>query len=99
MSASRRHRERAAPCPPTGTVFEVCAVCPPGTQGPLGGPGLRAVGTALVNPDRTITAWLAAQPQSGVLLLRPGSSEALLPRDPRPLAADDLEGVAPAGQA
>lgn len=55
------------------------------------------VGTAVVNPDGTITAWLAAQPQSGVLLLRPGV-RAALPVNPRAVG-EDLAVAPAAGQA
>lgn len=69
-SSSRSRAPRRSP-PRSGTPLEVCAICPPSVQGPLGGPRLRPVGTAVVNPDGTITAWLAAHPHSGALLLRP----------------------------
>lgn len=98
MPRARRPSSRFDLGPSSGTLLEVCAVCPPGSQGPLGGPQLRPIGTALVNPDRTITAWLAAHPHSGTLLLRPCASAALLALEPQP-DAGGLASAVPAGHA
>lgn len=67
----RRPKSRLHNAPPIGTLLEVCAICSPASQGPHGGPELRPVGLAQVNPDNTITAWLDALPCSSALLLRP----------------------------
>lgn len=77
----RGSRTRVTPSssvPPPGTVLEVYGVPPQGESRPLGGPALRPVGLAVVNPDRTISAWLDALPVGGALLLRPCPREALL---------------------
>lgn len=60
---------RALPRP--GSMLEVFAVAGAVPRGPLGGPVLRTVGSALVQPDGSIIAWLDASPVSGTLLLRP----------------------------
>lgn len=99
MPRVRRRATRSAALPSLGTIFEVCAVCLPATQGPLGGPVLRPVGSALVNSDQTITAWLGAQPQSGTLLLRPVPRPARLGLVSQRDQADDLDGQESVGQA
>lgn len=63
-------RPSSAPLPVLrgGTSLEVCAVVE--VHRPMGGPALRPVGTAVINPDGTITAWLDALPTTGTLVLR-----------------------------
>lgn len=94
-----RRRTRSARVSAPGTAFEVCAVCVPGSQGPLGGPSLLPVGKALANPDGTITAWVAAQPGSGTLLLRPCPRAVLLRLPNESYQADELTDAPPVGQA
>lgn len=98
MSRPRRSSAPDNSFPKSGTVLEVCAVSARSMDRPLGGPMLRAVGLALVNPNRTITAWLEATPVSGTLLLRPCPPQALLTLDPQ-LEAGDFADTCVAAEA
>lgn len=76
MSDRRRSASAALPVLRGGTHLLVYAVVE--AHRPLGGPALRPVGQAVINPDCTITAWLDALPTSGTLVLRTGAVPAPL---------------------
>lgn len=94
MSKPRSMAARTPGLPRSGSAFEVYAVCTRATAR-RGEESLRAVGTAVVQPDRTITAWLDAHPVSGLLVLRPCPDVGDLRVD----AADEegLSAMSPAG--